>query len=192
VNLRAIALFVAGCSGLAAPVRAEEPPRTEPPRNEPPHSSRVPASRFHAGASFDLMLAGRLAKLPLTLYGGSLEFGYRLPSGAGPVFTPLVTLRAMRGTTPAGLLYTSHGVLGGVDLAIARDRMVHFGFELGAADDTFHGATAQGLHQALEATGQVTTSLDYRLDPWLALRAGLGYRFLGGVDGVVLFVGGKL
>jgi hypothetical protein len=138
------------------------------------------------------MVGGRLATLPLTLYGGGPELGYRLRARIGAVFTPLVAVRWMRGTTPAGLVYESRSLHAGHDGVVAAYPHLHYGLEHASSENRLYPATNDGGNFETALTGQVTAAIDYRLSPWFALHGGVGYRFLGDMDAGLVFLGGRL
>jgi hypothetical protein len=173
--------------GLAAPARAEQ---ATPRALEPSH----PARAIHVSIFGELLLGGELGNVPLTLYGGGAEAGYRLrPPNAAIVFTPFIAGHLMRGHTPAGLLFTAASYAGGLDLAIGRGALLaHFTAELGRSENAIERATDNEEYVAHQLTGLVLLSASYRTSPWFALRAGVGYRVIGQVGGAVFVLGGML
>jgi hypothetical protein len=171
---------------LTVHARAEERPL------DAPRDFHTAASPVLVGASFELVLGGRLATLPLPLYGLGLEFGGRLRAPAGIVFAPYFALHFLRGNTPAGLLYTSRSAGGGLDVVVDALPYLHYSIELGSAQNRLYPATYHVEYKVTELTGQALVAMDVRLNPWFALHGGVGYRFIGAIDAAVLVVGGRL
>lgn len=162
-----------------------------------PRQKDLAASPVHLRAAAELLVGGELgaapATVPLTLYGGGAEVGYRFPAPNGAVGTPFVAGHLMRGHTPAGLLFSSVGYAGGLDVAFPRGAAAfHISGELGRATCSFQRATNDTEYEVTHLSGQLLFGASYRVSPWFALHAGLGYRSVGQVSGAVFVLGAAI
>jgi hypothetical protein len=159
-----------------------------------PRPKNLALSPIHLGATAELLaggnLGGTLVDVPLTLYGAGAEVGYRFVAPNGVVGTPYFAGHLMRGNTPAGLLFTSAGWAGGFDVAYPSGRLaLHVSGELGRTTSTFSRASKNMEEEVTQFSGQLLVGCSYRVSPWFALRAGIGYRSVGQVVGSAFVVG---